>query len=148
MSSVSHAFCQPRSLAAMFFWQPRPLLAMLSVSHVLCQPCPLSAMFSADVECDTDSYTNMWPGPFGNLANSGEAERTRVDPRQGLSSTAPGRLQAMEDTQEVDSSTLFKVSRTWLRSLVTVLVNLSCMDILSLSLSFFLLDFHIFCFLL
>ena len=91
-------------------------------------------MFSADVECDTDSYTNMWPGPFGNLANSGEAERTRVDPRQGLSSTAPGRLQAMEDTQEVDSSTLFKVSRTWLRSLVTVLVNLSCMDILSLSL--------------
>jgi len=50
-------------------------------------------------------------GPFGSLSN-GEPERTRVDPpRQGLSSTAPGRLQAMEDDPETDSSNLIKVNQ-------------------------------------
>jgi hypothetical protein len=74
---------------------------------------------------------------------NGEPERSRSDPRQGLSSTAPGRLQADDDNQEPDSSTLFKVTLGTRESSRAIAAREShwitfslCMDIFCLTLRF------------
>ena len=49
-------------------------------------------------------------GPFGGVSSvAAEPEYVRVEPGQGLSRTAPGRLQGMDEDSDEETSNLFKV---------------------------------------
>ncbi len=72
----------------------------------------------SNIEKELQSSSIYLQGPFGSILNGvPEPEIVRVEPGQGLSRTAPARLQALDDDSEDEHSNLVKVeNQPWFKS--------------------------------